>query len=94
MTDSGRTITQKTLDQLGTRTDVAALVTKKTGFRITRQAVAKWYANGALPFQGADLYAGILSRAARAQSFDVTKDDLLNEVQVPRDRMPRATRIA
>lgn len=92
--DDHRTLTQRVLDQLGTRTDVAKMVSKKTGFRITRQAIAKWYAQGAVPFQSADLYAGILSRAAQRMSFDVTKTDLLDEVQVPQDRMPRATAVA
>lgn len=87
--DDRRTLTQKVLDHLGTRTDVAKLMTDRTGFRLTRQAIGKWYANGALPFQNADLYARILSHASRKRSFDVTKDDLLREVKVPHDRVPR-----
>jgi hypothetical protein len=84
-----RTLTQRVLDHLGTRTAVAELIEARAGFRITRQAIGKWYDNGALPFQGADLYARILSYEARKQSFDVTKDDLLREVQVPAHRMPK-----
>lgn len=89
--DDPRTLTQKVLDHLGTRTDVAKLMTERTGFRLTRQAISKWYSNGALPFQNADLYARILSHASRKRSFDVTKDDLLREVNVPHDRVPRQT---
>ncbi len=84
-----RTLTQRVLDQLGTRTEVAALVTQRAGFRITRQAITKWYNNGALPFTSADLYARILSAEARKQSFDCTKNDLLDEVEVPSNRMPQ-----
>ena len=84
-----RTLTQKVLDQLGTRTQVAALVTRRAGFRITRQAITKWYNNGALPFTSADLYARILAVEARKQSFDVTKEQLLDEVEVPANRMPQ-----
>lgn len=87
--DDQRTLTQKVLDHLGTRTDVAKLMTSRVGFRLTRQAIGKWYANGALPFQNADLYARILSHASRKRGFDVTKDDLLQEVNVPTDRIPR-----
>lgn len=89
-----RTLTQRVIDQLGTRTEVAALVTQRAGFRITRQAITKWYNNGALPFTSADLYARILSHEARKQSFDVTKDQLLDEVQVPDNRIPENKRIA
>jgi len=93
-TADNRTLTQRVISAIGTHKEVAELITTKVGYRITRQAITKWYAQGALPFQGADTYAGILSRAARAKSFDVTKDDLLDEVQVPADRMPRATPVA
>jgi len=85
-----KTLTQKVLDHLGTREDVAKLVTKRAGFSVSRQAVGKWHKAGALPFLSADLYAGILSRAARAKGFDVMKDDLLGEVNVPDDRVPRS----
>ncbi len=87
-----RTLTQRVIDQLGTRTEVAALISERAGFRITRQAVTKWYDKGALPFTSADLYARILSHAARKQSFDVTKEQLLDEVQVPSNRLPIAHR--
>ena len=93
-TEDTRTLTQRVLDQIGTRTEVANLITKRVGFRITRQAVTKWYNNGALPFTTADLYARILSAEARKQSFDVTKEQLLDEVQVPTNRMPLNTRTA
>lgn len=83
-----RTLTQRVIDQLGTRTEVAALVSRRAGFRITRQAITKWYRNGALPFTSADLYARILAVEARKQSFEVTKEQLLDEVQVPSNRMP------
>lgn len=89
-TDDRRTLTQRVIDQLGTRTEVAAMVTARAGFRITRQAVTKWYDKGALPFTSADLYARILSHEARKQSFDVTKEQLLDEVQVPDNRMPKS----
>ena len=93
-TDDERTLTQRVLDQLGTRTEVAELITRRVGFRITRQAITKWYNNGALPFTTADLYARILSAEARKQSFDVTKEQLLDEVQVPDNRMPLKHRTA
>ena len=93
-TEDLRTLTQRVLDQLGTRTEVAAIVTQRAGFRITRQAITKWYNNGALPFTSADLYARILSHEARKQSFDVTKEQLLDEVQVPDNRMPLPARTA
>lgn len=89
-----RTLTQRVIDQLGTRTEVADLVTTRAGFRITRQAITKWYNNGALPFTSADLYARILAHEARKQSFDVTKEQLLDEVQVPDNRLPQNKRIA
>ncbi len=83
-----RTLTQRVIDVLGTRTDVAALVSRRAGFRITRQAVTKWYNNAALPFTSADLYARILAVEARKLGFDVVKEQLLDEVQVPSNRMP------
>jgi len=89
-----RTLTQRVIDQLGTRTEVAALITSRVGFRITRQAITKWYNNGALPFTSADLYARILSFEARKQSFDVTKEQLLDEVQVPDNRIPMNKRLS
>ena len=89
-----RTLTQRVIDQLGTRTEVAALVTSRAGFRITRQAITKWYNNGSLPFTSADLYARILAHEARKQSFEVTKEQLLDEVQVPDNRIPENKRIA
>lgn len=89
-----RTLTQRVIDQLGTRTKVADIVTQRAGFRITRQAITKWYNNGALPFTSADLYARILSHEARKQSFEVTKEQLLDEVQVPDNRLPQNKRIA
>ena len=93
-TGDERTLTQRVLDQLGTRTHVAAIVSKRVGFRITRQAITKWYRNGALPFTSADLYARVLAHEARKQSFDVTKEQLLNEVQVPDNRLPLKHRVA
>jgi len=93
-TADNRTLTQRVIDQLGTRTEVAELVTGRAGFRITRQAITKWYNNGALPFTSADLYARILAHEARKQSFDVTKEQLLDEVQVPDNRLPQNKRIA
>ncbi len=87
-------ITQRVLSHLGTRDAVAILVTKRAGFRVSRQAVSKWYIAGSLPFMSADLYAGILSRAARARGFDVTKDDLLGDVEVPSNRLPPAHTVA
>lgn len=77
------------MSHLGTRDAVAELVTRRAGFRVSRQAVSKWFIAGALPFMSADLYAGILSRAARAKGFEVTKLDLLGEVEVPDARLPR-----
>lgn len=93
-TEDKRTLTQRVIDQLGSRTAVAALVSKRAGFRITRQAVTKWYNNGCLPFTSADLYARILSHEARKQSFECSKEQLLDEVQVPDNRMPLSTRTA
>lgn len=87
--EDNRSLTQKVLDHIGTRTDVAKLITDRTGFRLTRQAIGKWYSNASLPFQNADLYARILSHESRKRGFDVTKEDLLKEVTVPLDRMPR-----
>jgi len=92
--NDNRTLTQRVLDQLGTRTEVAALITERVGFRITRQAVTKWYNKGALPFTSADLYARILAHEARKQSFDCTKEQLLDEVQVPDNRIPTKLRTA
>ncbi len=89
-----RSVTQKVIDHLGTRQQVANLITRRAGFRVTRQAISKWYAQGALPFQSADLYASILSKAARTKHFEVTKDQLLDEVEVPDNRMPHATHVA
>ena len=58
-----------------------------------RSNYARHY-NRALPFTSADLYARILSHEARKQSFDVTKEQLLDEVQVPDNRMPLNSRTA
>jgi hypothetical protein len=87
-----RTLTQRVIDQLGTRTEVAELISARAGFRITRQAITKWYNAGALPFTSADLYARILAHEARKQSFDCTKEMLLDEVQVPDNRLPEKLR--
>jgi len=89
-----QSLTRRVIEALGTRQQVADLITKSAGFRVTRQAISKWHAQGALPFQSADLYARILASAARRISFDVTKNDLLEEVEVPANRMPKATQVA
>jgi len=87
-----RTLTMRVIDALGTRAEVAKLIETRLGWQFTRQAIYKWYENGHVPLQGADQYARILAHEARKISFDVTKEELLADVQVPQRRMPKELR--
>jgi hypothetical protein len=78
-----RTKTQQAIAAIGTRQDVADYISRRLGWRVTRQAVDKWYQRGALPFQMAEVYAGMISKRAKQLGHDVTKDELLGDVIVP-----------
>jgi hypothetical protein len=82
------TKTQRAIAAIGTRQDVADYISRRLGWRVTRQAVDKWYQRGALPFQMADRYAALVAKRAQQKGHQVTKDELLGEVIVPADRLP------
>lgn len=83
------TKTQQAINAMGTRQKCADALTRAVGWRISRQAVDKWFQRGALPFQSADTYAGALASAARKKGLAVTKIDLLADVIVPEHRLPK-----
>jgi len=84
------THTQRVIDALGGPTPITRLIERTLGYRISRQAINVWYAQGHLPFMTHAPYAKLLVREAKRVGLTprVTLGDLLAEVPVPHDRLP------